>query len=137
VKLTNASGNQNLASIVLTTNATTSSVLDTDTSTGLKMKIEKCAGAVGWTESGSAPYTYTCDSAVAGDGLGTRTTVLAQRAIIGTDIALSSMSALTANNTDDMVVTVDLPTGAGNELQTKTSVVQYTFLGTQRAATSK
>jgi predicted ribosomally synthesized peptide with SipW-like signal peptide len=137
VELTNATGNENLASIVLTTNATTSSVLDTDATNGLKMKIEKCAGLLGWRESLTTPYTYTCDQLAAADNLGSRTSVLAQRAIIGTDLALSSMSALTANNIDDMVVTVDLPSGAGNGFQTKTSVVQYTFTGTQRAATSK
>lgn len=137
VKLTNASGNENLASITLTTAATTSSVLDTDTTDGLKMKIEKCAGTLGWRESASTPYTYTCDSLAASDNLGTRTSVLAQRAIIGSTIALSNMSAVTNGSTDDMVVTIDLPSSAGNGFQTKSSTISYTFNATQRAATSK
>lgn len=136
VKLSNAAGNQNLASITLTTTASTSSLLDTDATNGLQMKIEKCAGAVGWTES-ATPYTYTCDSAVAGDNLGTRSSVLANRAVIGSSLALSGTSALTAGTTDDMVVTVSLPSTADNTFQTKSSTILYTFTGTQRTATAK
>jgi spore coat-associated protein N len=140
VKLTNASGNESLASITLTTVDTTvdpDTVLTTDATNGLKMKIEKCAGALGWKESASTPYTYTCDASVAGDNAGTRTSVLARQAIIGSGLSLSSMSALTANNTDDMVVTADLPSSADNSFQTKSATVEYTFSGTQRAAASK
>lgn len=139
VKLTNASGNQNLASITLSTSITTpGSLLDSDATNGLQMKIQKCAGALGWRETGTtAPFTYTCDSAVAGDNLGSRTSVLARRAIRGTDLALDSMSALTNGTTDDMVVTVDLPTAAGNTFQTLSSTITYAFTGTQRAGTDK
>lgn len=136
VKLSNptGSGQQNLASIVLTTAATTSSLLDTDTTDGLQMKIEKCSGS--WRESLTQPYTYACD-VLAGDGLGTKTAVLAERDIIGANLALSNMSALTVGNTDDMVVTVTLPSSAGNNFQGLSSTVQYTFTATQRAATDK
>lgn len=139
VKLTNAAGNEALASITLTTVDTTTdpdTVLTTDATNGLQMKIEKCGGALGWRES-ATPYTYTCDSVAAGDNLGARTTVLVRRAVIGATIALSSMSALTAGNTDDMVVTVDLPSTADNTFQTKSATIQYTFNATQRAAASK
>lgn len=136
VKLSNASGNENLASVTLTTTASTSSLLDTDATNGLQMKIEKCGGAVGWTES-ATPYTYTCDSVVAGDNLGTRSAVLANRAIIGSGLSLSGMSAVTAGTTDDMVVTVSLPSTADNTFQTKSSTILYTFTGTQRTATAK
>ena len=40
----------------LTTTATTSSLLDTDTTNGLQMVIDKCSAA--WTEAGP-PYTYS------------------------------------------------------------------------------
>ena len=134
VKLSNPNTNnaQDLTSITLTTTATTSSLLDTDGTNGLQMKIEKCSGALGWRETGSGPYTYTCDSLLAGDNLGTRTTVLARRAIIGSALALSSMTATTVGNTDDMVVTVDLPSGADNTFQNKSSTIQYTFNTSQR-----
>ena len=139
VKLSNPAGaaQQNLASISLTTTATTSSLLDTDTSDGLQMKIEKCSGLLGWRESATTPYTYTCDQLLVGDNNGTRSSVLAERDIIGADVALSNMSALTVGSTDDMVVTVTLPSSADNDFQGLTSTVQYTFTGTQRAAGSK
>ncbi len=129
VKLSNASGNENLASITLSTVDTTvtDTVLTTDAVNGLQMKIEKCS--VAWVESLSAPYTYTC--------AGTTTAVLSQRAVIGSGLALSSLSALTAGNTDDLVVTVNLPTTAGDTFQGKSATIEYTFLGTQRNGMSK
>jgi len=134
VKLTNA-GNQNLASVTLTTTAGTSSLLDTDPSNGLQMKLETCGGTLGWAESAS-PYTYKCNI-TAGDNLGIRTTVLARRAVIGSTLALSSMSSLTAGATDDMVLTVDLPSTTGNTFQGLTSTITYVFNAIQRAAASQ
>src|SRR3954449_6638425 len=77
------SGSLDLASVTLTTNATTSSLLDTDASNGLQMVIDKCS--VAWTES-AAPYTYTCS--------GSTSSVLASRAVIGSGLALSNLSSL-------------------------------------------
>ena len=136
VTLTN-SGSENLASLTLSTTATTSSALNTDTTNGLQMKIEKCAGALGWREQGTGPYTYTCDQTTAGDNAGTRTEVLARRPIIGANIALSNIAALTAGDTDDMVVTADLPSTAPNSMQGQSSVVDYTFNATQRGGTAQ
>jgi spore coat-associated protein N len=138
-KLTNA-GSEGLASVVLTTVDTTTdpdTVLTTDATNGLQMKIERCTGTIGWTESVTTPYVYTCDATLPGDGLGVRSNVLAQRAVIGADLALTGMQALTAGSTDDMVVTVSLPTTADNTFQGKSATVEYTFTGTQRAGTSK
>lgn len=127
VNLTNG-GTQDLASITLTTSATTSSLLDTDATAGLQMKIERCS--VAWTESGVSPaFTYTCSGATS--------TVLAERAIIGSSLALSNLTATTAGNTDYLRVTLTFPAGAGNTLQGLSSTIQYAFTGTQRAATSK
>jgi spore coat-associated protein N len=123
VDLINAS-TVNLASITLTTNATTSSVLDTDASNGLQMTIDKCSQA--WTESGP-PYTYTCG--------GTTTSVLASRRVIGTDIALSNLT-LNAAATDHLRVTLTFPSGS-TVGQGATSVIEYTFTGTQRAAAAQ
>jgi predicted ribosomally synthesized peptide with SipW-like signal peptide len=120
------SGSIDLASITLTTNATTSSLLDTDTTNGLQMVIDKCS--VAWTESGP-PYTYTCG--------GTTTSVLATRPVVGSTLALSNLSSLTAGATDHLRVTLTLPSGAGNTLQNQSSTISYTFTGTQRTAASK
>jgi spore coat-associated protein N len=122
------SGSIDLASITLTTNATTSSLLDTDATNGLQMVIDRCSNA--WTEGGTAPaYTYTCSGATS--------TVLASRAIIGTNLALSNLSALTNGVTDHLRVTLTFPSAAPNSFQNQSSTVQYTFTGTQRAGTSK
>jgi spore coat-associated protein N len=124
VTLTNT-GSIDLAGVVLTTNATTSSLLTTDATNGLQVVIDKCS--VAWTES-APPYTYTCG--------GTTSSVLASTPVIGTNLALGNL-ALTASAVNNLRVTVMLPSAAGNAFQGLTSVVNYTFTGTQRAATAK
>jgi spore coat-associated protein N len=119
-------GSLDLASVTLTTSATTSSLLDTDVTSGLQMVIDKCS--VAWTEAGP-PYTYTCS--------GSTSSVLASRAVIGSSLALPGLSSLTAGATDHLRVTLTLPSGAGNTLQNQTSTISYAFNGTQRTATNK
>jgi spore coat-associated protein N len=119
------SGSISFGSATLTTNATTSSGLDTDATNGLQIAIDKCSQA--WTESGP-PYTYTCG--------GSTSTVLASRALIGSSLALSNLT-LTAGSTDHLRVTVTFPGAAGNTLQNQSSTISYTFSGTQRAATDQ
>jgi len=128
VDLTN-SGSIDLASVTLTTSApTTSSLLDTDATNGLQMVIDKCSQA--WTEGGTAPaYTYTCG--------GTTSSVLASRAVVGSNLSLSNLVATAPAQTDHLRVTLTLPAGAPNTLQNQTSTIVYAFTGTQRAATSK
>ncbi|HTS74033.1 MAG TPA: TasA family protein [Gaiellaceae bacterium] len=78
-------GSLDLASVTLTTTAAPSSLLDTDATNGLQMVIDKCS--VAWTEAGP-PYTYTCG--------GTTSSVLASRAVIGSNLALSNLGSTTA-----------------------------------------
>jgi hypothetical protein len=118
-------GTLDLAAVSLTTSATTSSLLNTDTTTGLQMAIDRCS--VAWTES-AVPYTYTCG--------GTTTSVRTTGPVIGTNLALSNL-ALTAAATNNLRVTMTLPSAAGNALQGQSSVIAYTFTGTQRTATAK
>jgi spore coat-associated protein N len=125
--INNGSGSSdNLGSIQLTTIASPSSTLDTDAANGLQMVIDKCS--VAWTESGP-PYTYTCG--------GTTSTVLASRAVIGANLALSNLSSLVTGSTDHLHVTLTLPASAPNSLQGQSSGITYTFVGTQRVAASK
>ena len=119
-------GTINLASVTLTTAASSSSVLDTDATNGLQMVIDKCSQA--WTEAGP-PYTYTCG--------GTTSSVLASRAVIGSTLALSNLSSTTAGSTDHLRVTLTLPSAAANSVQNQSSTISYAFTGTQRAATNK
>ena len=125
VDLTN-SGSIDLAGVTLTTTASPSSLLDTDATNGLQMVVDKCS--VAWTEAGP-PFTYTCG--------GTTTPVLASRAVIGSNLSLSPLSATTAGGTDHLRVTLTLPSGAPNTLQNQSSTITYAFTGTQRAAASK
>lgn len=121
------SSTEAVASITLTTSATTSSLLDTDATAGLQMAIDKCS--VAWVELGVSPaFTYTC--------AGTTSAVLASRAVIGSGLALSNLS-LAASSTDNLRLTLTFPSTAGNTLQNLASTVVYTFTGTQRAATNK
>jgi predicted ribosomally synthesized peptide with SipW-like signal peptide len=113
-------GSISFASATLTTSASPSSNLDTDTSDGLQIAIDKCS--VAWTETGP-PYTYTCG--------GSTSTVLASRALVGTDVALSNLT-LTAGATDHLRLTITLPSAAGNTLQNQSSTLVYTFTGVQR-----
>ena len=119
------SGTISFGSVTLTTSATSSSLLDTDATNGLQIAIDKCSQA--WTESGP-PYTYTCG--------GSTSSVLASRALIGSAIALSNLT-LTAGSTDHLRVTVNLPSSADNTLQNKSSTIDYTFTGVQRAGTNQ
>lgn len=122
--LTN-SGSENLAGVTLTSTATTSSLLDTDTTDGLQVVIERCS--VAWTEAGVSPaFTYTCG--------GSTSTVIASRPAVGTAVAMSNLGSLTAGATDYLRLTLTLPGTAGNALQGLTSTLSYAFTGTQRAA---
>src|SRR3954467_5641675 len=122
------SGTIDLASFSFSSSASPTSLLDTDATNGLQMVIDKCS--VAWTESGP-PYTYTCG--------GTTTSVLATRAVIGSNISLSNLTSLiTAGaSAEHMRLTLTLPGTAGNTFQGLTSTLTYTFNGTQRAATNK
>lgn len=121
-------GSLALGSLSLSTAATTSSILDTDTTDGLQMAIDRCS--VAWTETGTAPaYNYSCS--------GTTASVLATRPVIGANLALSNISATAPGTTDHLRVTVSLPSTAGNTFQAKTSTIAYTFTATQRAGTSR
>ena len=125
---TASAGNDALASITLTTTASPSSALDTDTTNGLQMTIDSCSQA--WTESGTSPaYTYTCG--------GTTKSVLASRAVIGANLALSNLASLASATTDHLRVTLSLPQSAPNTMQNISDQLTFAFTGTQRAGTSK
>ncbi|HVA31084.1 MAG TPA: TasA family protein [Gaiellaceae bacterium] len=128
VDITNngSAGTSSVGSVTLTTTASPSSLLDSDTTNGLQMVIDKCS--VAWTESGP-PYTYVCG--------GTTTSVVASRAVIGANIAMSNMSSITAGNTDHLRVTLTLPATSSNTLQGQSSTLDYVFTANQRAATSQ
>lgn len=127
-----------LSSVKLTTTATVSSVLDTDTTTGLTMYIRNCS--VAWTEAGVSPaLTYTCsgtESAVLGS-------VGSQEDIITTTVGGVVLNNLTATSsgtaTDHLLITVTLPVAntVANLVTPPSSTIDYSFTGTQRTATNR
>lgn len=118
-------GSQALASVALTTSASPSSLLDTDTTNGLQMVIDRCS--VAWTESGSSPaFTYACG--------GSASTVVSSRPVLQSGLVLSNLSgALTRGGTDHLRMTLTFPSSAGATFQGASSTLTYSFLGTQRA----
>jgi predicted ribosomally synthesized peptide with SipW-like signal peptide len=128
-----------LATVKLTTTAPVSSVLDTDTSDGLRMSIRNCS--VAWTEAGTSPaFTYTCS--------GTTSAALASAAAptnvittTGGGVALTNLAAVASAGTvtDHLVVTVLLPqlNTSANLAVAPTSTIQYSFTGTQRDGTNR
>lgn len=126
VTLTN-SGSQNLSTVTLTTTASPTSKLDSDTTNGLHLALDACS--VPWTEAGTSPaYTYTCS--------GITTPVLASQPVIAANAALSGLSSLTAGASDNLRSTLTLPAGADNTFQNLTSTITFAFTGTQRTATA-
>jgi predicted ribosomally synthesized peptide with SipW-like signal peptide len=120
-------GSQDMASVALTTTASPSSLLDTDTTNGLQMVVDRCSAA--WTESGSSPsFTYTCS--------GSTSTIITSRAVIQSSLTMSGLSALTAGGTDHLRLTLTFPSAAGSTFQGLSSTLTYSFLGTQRAGTA-
>jgi spore coat-associated protein N len=56
--------------------------------------------------------------------------------VIGSNISMSNVSdLLTSGTTDHLLMTLTLPSGAGNTLQDQSSTITYTFTGTQRTVT--
>jgi spore coat-associated protein N len=121
----NYAGSIAFSAVTLTTSASPSSQLDTDTTNGLQLAIDKCS--VAWTESGP-PYTYTCG--------GTTSSVLASSPLVGSNVALSNLT-LTAGATDHLRATITFPATAGNTLQNQSSTLTYAFVGAQRAGQSQ
>src|SRR5438270_6938464 len=98
-----------MKTVNLTTTASASSVLDTNTTDGLQMYIRSCSSA--WTEAGSSPaFTYTCG--------GTTSAVLGSAGfpvnIVTTTaggVALANLTATTTAGpiTDHLLITIVLP----------------------------
>jgi hypothetical protein len=121
------SGNLAFAGISLTSSATTSSLLDTDKINGLQLSVQSCP--VNWTETVSnGVASYTCS--------GTATTVVNSGPAV-MNANLSNAASMNTRGTDHLVVTLSLPTGAGNEFQGKTSALSLSFTGTQKTGANR
>ncbi|TLM74506.1 TasA family protein [Pseudarthrobacter sp. NamB4] len=127
VTLTN-SGSSALNNVTLTTTATEPSALTTNTTTGLKLKIDRCPEA--WV-AGATAGTFICNSLA-------NTEILTAKPIItttnGGDV-LNGLSSLAAGKTDYLKITTSFPAAA---VQTDfagspTSTIKFSFTATQRS----
>ncbi|WP_299057499.1 hypothetical protein [uncultured Nocardioides sp.] len=125
VQLTRANDSEGFGSVKLST-AGASNLLTTDTTNGLKLKVDQCS--VAWVKAATS-NELTCS--------GTTTTVVAQRAVIGQNLDLGASvrdalngSGKVANLRAELV----LPVGADNAFQGLTNTVTFTFDATQRTA---
>jgi predicted ribosomally synthesized peptide with SipW-like signal peptide len=129
-----STSSDSLASVKLTTTASTSSALDTSVAGGLQLVVQKCATA--WTETantGTSGYSYSC---------GTPISVLATGAVIQAASTLNNLAVATpagyANpTTDHLLVTMTLPSGTTETQvpQGAHSIILFTFDAAQHAAT--
>ena len=111
-------GTQPFGSYTFSTRVTTSSLLDTNATDGLQIRLERCSAP--WTESGASPaFTYTCS--------GTRTQVVAPRPIAVSGLALTGMLSAAPGGVDHLLLTETLPSTAGNAFQNLSSAVTFTF----------
>ncbi|WNV76727.1 TasA family protein [Geodermatophilus sp. DSM 44513] len=122
VTLTN-DGTSALSSVTLDTTATSGSVLTTDAVDGLQLALASCT--VPWTEA--AGPTYTCT--------GTQTAISTGRVVSSRPI--TGAASLEPDGTDHLLVTLGLPTTAGNAFQDKSATLSLTFTAVQRAATTR
>ncbi|MEU2351137.1 TasA family protein [Modestobacter sp. NPDC049651] len=119
-------GNLAFSGITLDTAATKSSVLDTDRTNGLQLKVQSCASA--WTETKTATgATYACSTAPA--------SVFAGPAVGFSQ--LGQLASLAPGGTDHLLFSLSLPTSADNNFQDKSSTLRLTFSGTQAAGTAR
>jgi spore coat-associated protein N len=125
ITLTRSTETEAFGSVKLTTAGTTANLLTSDATNGLQLKVDQCSAA--WVKP-STSNDLTCS--------GTVTTVVAQRAAIGS--ALDLGAATTALNSSaaasNLRLTLTLPTSADNNFQGLTNTVNFTFDATQRAA---
>ena len=110
-------GDVDLSRLVMTSQASASSGLDSDPVNGLQLSVESCS--VPWTGSGD---DYTC----AGDVVD----LYAGPVIL--DQALVGARSTTAGGVDHLLTTLSLPDGGGNRMQGKSSTLSFVFTGTQR-----
>jgi hypothetical protein len=120
-------GSANFSGLNLTStasDATKTSLLNTDLTNGLKLSVKSCSTA--WTKPTAT--TYACS--------GVTKQLVNNVPAVGT-ASLPTPASLTAGNTDYLVVTLALPTSAGNQFQGLSSALSLTFGGTQADGTAR
>ncbi|SDY52764.1 Camelysin metallo-endopeptidase [Modestobacter sp. DSM 44400] len=122
-------GTSAFSGLSLASTASTSNLLSTDATNGLKLGVESCS--VTWTKTTAAngAALYTCS--------GTKKTMLNTGPAVVTNGSLTTPASVTAGGVDHLVVTLSLPAAAGNEFQGLTNSLAITFSGTQASGTAR
>ncbi len=123
ITLTRSGDTEAFGSVRLTTTGQATNAL---TATGgLQLEIDQCS--VPWTQVGTT-NELACSGATTG--------VVAQRAVLGSDIDLGAATETlnAAAATSNLRVQLTLPDGADNTLQGLSDLVTFTFDATQRTA---
>jgi spore coat-associated protein N len=121
-------GPVSITALRLTTDATSSSVLDTDGTNGLQITIRRCSVAWDETLSDGIPVDYDCS--------GSESTPIAARPAIMTNQTLTG--ALTSDGqVNYLLLHMELPSTADNTFLTATSTIRFTFSGVQRSGEYK
>jgi hypothetical protein len=122
-------GTSALSSVSLKVTSSTSNVLTTDKTNGLQLSLQACSGT--WVQGGtsSAP-TFSCSG-------GTARNLVTPGGVLRADEALQNPASLTAGSSDQLVLSISLPTGAGNQFQSLSNQLSLTFTGTQRNGTAR
>ena len=128
VDLTNT-GSSAHANISLTTTASASNLLSTDTINGLQLGIDSCS--VTWTKTTNAAggAVYSCS--------GVKKTVITPGAAVTTNSTLATPASLASGGVDHLVVTLALPSSAGNSFQNLSNALTLTFNGVQASGTGR
>ncbi len=119
-------GDLAMSSINMGASTTSSNILTTDTTNGLRLLVRSCS--VPWTEGSTATGpTYSCS--------GTERSLMNGPVINST--TLSSPASLNPGGSDHLVFSVSLPSTAGNEFQGLSADLSLSFTGASRSGTAR
>jgi camelysin-like metallo-endopeptidase len=124
VDLTN-DGTSAFSSLSLNSTASASNLLSTDTTNGLQLGVQSCS--VTWTKT--ATGSYTCS--------GTTKTMVATGPAVATNSVLAGPASVVAGGVDHLMVTLSLPSSAGNSFQGLTNSLAVSFGGAQASGTAR
>ena len=114
-------GDAALSTLTMTSRATASSILDTDTVNGLQLSVQACS--VSWAAD------FTC--------AGTQTSFYSGP-IVASGRALSGAASLAVGGVDHLLLTAALPsTASGDAFEGATTDLEFVFTGTQRAGSAR
>jgi hypothetical protein len=118
-------GSSPLARVDLASAAAATGVLTGDATHGLQLTVRSCSE--NWEGVGAEAPTFTC--------AGSTATLYSGPAVM--DAPLGDVASLQPGGVDHLVLTLSLPTTAGDAFEDRSATLGLTFTGTQRAGTAR